>query len=276
MDYKEEYQNALERAKKGLPIDEVFPELKESEDERIRKEMIHWLKGFIGEEEGCGYTEDEIRERIAYLEKQKEQKPVPKFSVGDYVKDTNYKGEPLYQIVGIDKECYICEYRGDKNMGDRAVMHFTFDNPNLRLEQRPAEWSEHQHKLLNYAISMTDDAEVKNFLKSLRPQLHKWYIKKGHWYVCIVDKPEYGWIKGKVYQSPEDNRIETDYKGDLTNWPDYEPWFRPATRDEIPDSKPHWKPSEEQMEALARATNRCVGVDDAKILVKLLEQLEKL
>ena len=94
--------------------------------------------------------------------------------------------------------------------------------------------------------------------------------------MCIVDKPEYGWIKGKVYQSPEDNRIETDYKGDLTNWPDYEPWFRPATRDEIPDSKPHWKPSEEQMEALARATNRCVGVDDAKILVKLLEQLEKL
>ena len=40
--------------------------------------------------------------------------------------------------------------------------------------------------------------------------------------------------------------------------------------------QPHWKPSEEQMEALARATNRCIGVDDAKILVKLLEQLEKL
>ena len=30
------YEEALERAKKGLPIDEVFPELKESEDERIR------------------------------------------------------------------------------------------------------------------------------------------------------------------------------------------------------------------------------------------------
>ena len=42
------------------------------------------------------------------------------------------------------------------------------------------------------------------------------------------------------------------------------------------DNNSHWKPSEEQMEALARATNRCVGVDDAKILIKLLEQLEKL
>lgn len=39
---------------------------------------------------------------------------------------------------------------------------------------------------------------------------------------------------------------------------------------------PHWKPSEEQIIALARATNRCVGVDDAKILIKLLEQLESL
>lgn len=91
---------------------------------------------------------------------------------------------------------------------------------------------------------------VKNRLKSLRPQPHKWYIKKGHWYMCIVDKPEYGWTKGKVYQSPEDNRIETNYKGSLTNWPDSEPWFRPATHSEIPDNQPHWKPSEEQMKWL--------------------------
>ena len=35
-------------------------------------------------------------------------------------------------------------------------------------EQKHTEWSEHQHKLLNYAISMTDDAEVKCFLESLR------------------------------------------------------------------------------------------------------------
>jgi len=29
-------------------------------------------------------------------------------------------------------------------------------------------WNEHQHKLLNYAISLTDDVEVKKFLESLR------------------------------------------------------------------------------------------------------------
>ena len=38
--------------------------------------------------------------------------------------------------------------------------------------QNPAEWSEEDEKLLNYAISLTDDAQVKRFLKSLRLQLH--------------------------------------------------------------------------------------------------------
>ena len=78
----ERYDKSFERAKEQLndakvfdydneqiahdirtTVYNIFPELKESKDDRIRKEMISWLKGFIGEEEGCGYTEDEIRER---------------------------------------------------------------------------------------------------------------------------------------------------------------------------------------------------------------------
>ena len=37
-----------------------------------------------------------------------------------------------------------------------------------------------------------------------------------------------------------------------------------------------WKPTEEQMVSLARASNRCVSVDDANVLIKLLEQLKAL
>lgn len=82
MNYKDKLKLAKDALESGSydekTIKYIFPELKESEseDERIRKEMISWLKGFIGEEEGCGYTEDEIRERIAWLEKQGEQKPI--------------------------------------------------------------------------------------------------------------------------------------------------------------------------------------------------------
>lgn len=37
------YEEALERARAGKPIDEVFPELKESEDEKIRKELWEYF-----------------------------------------------------------------------------------------------------------------------------------------------------------------------------------------------------------------------------------------
>ena len=40
MDYKKLYEDALERAKKGLALDKVFPELNEDEE---TKEIIAWL-----------------------------------------------------------------------------------------------------------------------------------------------------------------------------------------------------------------------------------------
>lgn len=73
------------------------------------------------------------------ITKQGEQKYMPKYKIGDYVKNTNYKGEPIYEIIYMDKECYICEYRGKERMGDKAVMHFSFDNPYLRLVQKPTD-----------------------------------------------------------------------------------------------------------------------------------------
>ena len=118
------------------------PELKESEDERIRKALIDIIR--------VGYSdyakEFTKQELIAWLEKQDQQKYIPKYKIGDYVKNTNYKGEPIYEIVYMDKECYICEYRGKERMGDKAVMHFSFDNPYLRLVQKPADKVEPKFK----------------------------------------------------------------------------------------------------------------------------------
>lgn len=92
MDYKEKYLKGLERAKKTLDsLDEnyrcheltkddiriiysrLFPELAESEDERIRKELIFFLKKEIPQ---CSIKEhaDKLNEFVSYLEKQKEQK----------------------------------------------------------------------------------------------------------------------------------------------------------------------------------------------------------
>lgn len=76
MDYKEKYNNALEAIKKlqeanpsdnGIQnwVNDNFPALKESEDEKIRKEIVHFIQMEV---------EDEIvgNKWIAWLEKQGE------------------------------------------------------------------------------------------------------------------------------------------------------------------------------------------------------------
>lgn len=115
MDYKEEYQKALERAKKGLPIDEVFPELKESEDERIRKELLKEIEFIIPHEcetDSEGLILPSYHARIdrykSYLEKQKEHKPAD-----------------LSELM-VHKEPYIAPV----------------PTPIVADEQKPAEWSE--------------------------------------------------------------------------------------------------------------------------------------
>lgn len=89
MDYKEKYDAALERARKELQefknkdcddttrrtviniVRNLFPELlMESEDERIRKGIIRNLQYLMDKSEG--FVKEDLQERIAWLEKQKE------------------------------------------------------------------------------------------------------------------------------------------------------------------------------------------------------------
>ena len=79
INYKEKYEQALEVAqrfynnsvaitKKGL--EDIFPELKEIEDERIRKRIIDLIKEVVEDDSYHVYRFDEM---IAWLEKQGEQ-----------------------------------------------------------------------------------------------------------------------------------------------------------------------------------------------------------
>lgn len=62
-----EYYKGLAACRTKEKLESIFPELKESEDERIRKEIIDWMKG------GSTYDWQENKEKwIAYLERQKE------------------------------------------------------------------------------------------------------------------------------------------------------------------------------------------------------------
>jgi len=73
-------------------IDEIFPELKEGEDERIRKGLLHHLRELqewkVGNMSPIKLPET-YNVWIAWLEKQGEQKPTdkvePKFKIGDWI-----------------------------------------------------------------------------------------------------------------------------------------------------------------------------------------------
>lgn len=88
--YEEKYKQALERARKlatDLPngrndrlyhvddLEYIFSELAESEDDRIRKDIISFVEQAI--DAGYGIIDKERKNKwIAWLEKQGEQKPI--------------------------------------------------------------------------------------------------------------------------------------------------------------------------------------------------------
>ena len=89
-DYKKKYEQAMLRMNKwaeGSEIIEpkevaefIFPELKESEDERIRKSLIEYIKGITSWNYFLGISKEQM---ISWLEKQGELKPTGKMQVNE-------------------------------------------------------------------------------------------------------------------------------------------------------------------------------------------------
>lgn len=110
------YDDAIERAKKlyGKGItEEIFPELKESEDERIKKAIIEF---FESEDDNTTYSLVRKKDIIAWLKKQytpHADKIKPKFKVGDWV--VNKFGDSWY-IDSLDKKNYqVSDGKGNYN-----------------------------------------------------------------------------------------------------------------------------------------------------------------
>lgn len=146
------YDEALERARRiydtdrvsGIELttcEEIFPELRESEDERIRKWLIAYLEnrvlntGILEEKDSC-------KEAIAWLE---EQKPVEEINSEDYGIDGLYVAmdilnETLGQVEGYQSDDGILEHKAAMTAVKKLY------------KQRPAEWSEKDKRMLESVI----------------------------------------------------------------------------------------------------------------------------
>ena len=156
MDYEKKYKDALEKLKPKMndindiiisreDFEEIFPELKESEGEKIRKEIINYFR-CQSKDEPCRKTTHEkwiawlekqgdinrrIQEEIEKqtkqqwkTEKQDEQKPAnkvePKFHVGDWITD----GYSNNKITDVLEDRYIV----DTKFAKRSAIVFKFEH----------------------------------------------------------------------------------------------------------------------------------------------------
>ena len=123
----EAYDRALEIAKAWHKLDNndlsntdletLFPELKESENEKIRKDIIFYIKAIANNENISPDSKKECKTWIAWLEKQGEQKSTgkneSKFEVGDWV--VNKLGN-IWHIDSFDGKNYqVTTTKGEHN-----------------------------------------------------------------------------------------------------------------------------------------------------------------
>ncbi len=209
MDYEKEYKrkalkpivNYIESVMASYSKEELEERIKkalpkmESEDERIRKHIIKILDNLTP----CYWDGNEKARCIAYLEKQKEQKPVIS---NDAIREgVAHFGITQYQIDNwLKKHINVVEQKpAEIDEYEIIKKHITGDSlsseVNKRLKEcgwyvtyeKPAEWSEmdklHQHNIIAYLEFRKDknlpedtkypvlDAWIA-WLKSLRPQSH--------------------------------------------------------------------------------------------------------
>lgn len=190
----------------------LIPELAESEDERIRKTLINIVKGACNKY-GIKYKGDEITEEkiLAYLEKQKEQKP----------NKQEWSEEEKDKLNSIERLIVNANAHGNYLIGDKEAIdlqHFirSIVKPTTNL----AEWSEndklHYANVLNaleYVKGCKSDYDkieaVKSditWLKSLRPQPHlkpseeqmKEWALEGEWIWATTPPEKPGKYKVKL------------------------------------------------------------------------------
>ena len=266
MDYEKKYKEALERAKEMISNEcssehtktvcqEIFPQLAESEDERTREDIMHFLYAWRGD--------TKVEKWLAWLEKQKP---------AEWSEEDGYRIRWIISLLTTMQEKGIDDRYGDSVHDDIPDMISWLKS----LRQQPRhEWSEKDERficnLIRYfkgeeALRYTDE-ETINWLKSLRPQqITDWSEedKDNFSAICEIIKcsTTIPYINGLL-------TLSDNYKRELLDW--------------LKNLRPnHWKPSEEQMAILERVVNdlktKFTGatVKEQLTLESLYDELERL
>lgn len=238
---------------------------KEGEDERIRKSLVEYFRKFKPKD-----MWDEMfsfGDVLSYLERQKDKREID-FAEGKVegvkqtcqeIKDAMYLFEPKdltpFELTFRDYIDSAIRYCLSGEGYQQYIKEWAADLLNIekKKEQKPAEWSEEDEKMLDAIIhdvmtlhNAKNLEELKNkvsWLKSLRPQPKQEWSQEDNEFaddaIACVTRCYKRYIDNKdFYQSLRHNTL--DIKRWLLN-----------VRKRL---SPHWKPSEEQMKDLDLAS----------------------
>ena len=199
-------------------LETLIPELVESDDERIRKELITHLK----QEERSATLEvnkKRWREMITYLERQKDQKPAE-------WNDTDMK-EARVSLISV---CRDWERGEQTTLLPIAAVRARYFLEHLT-EPKPAEWSE-------------EDKEMFRIVSNRIEKFDEWATEQGY----PIDDPTMkqspiAWLKSF---RPQPHTVSIK---DATKFGNLE--YERGVKDGIQSEKSRqWKPTDEQMNAL--------------------------
>ena len=273
MDFKKAYKEALERAKKGMPINEVFPELKESEDERIRKRIKEIINEVSRHKEFLDMFPD-LEKCYDWLEKMKEPKPNPYTGTGfDYnghhlgmcardggveiIVDGKIRNRVSFESENIEWSNSVAKEMFVKAL-ERAVeqtkkgyeltdcdKHSWWEDFKAYSEIKTAEWSEEDKRLLrttleclNY-VSCQSKTPVVNWLNSLPERFN--IQPKQEW---SEEDEDYRHDILLTLEALRSSAGSTDTNIVYQHLIDWLKSLRP---------QPQWKPSEEQIHIIGLA-----------------------
>lgn len=312
-------EEAIEVVKEAMPtlwketkeaIQTLIPELAESEDERIRKELLSFIES-VQHSYLC--ATDKRKKWIAYLEKQKEQKPF---------------GHNNDATINTELNAYVCKQYQALQEENGGVLSFArYQNLAMDIwkwckEQKPVEWSEEDCAKIGTLSSIIFDYAFHKDALDENNDLTGEYAELEDW---LESLPERFNLQPKVEWSEEDNRIlynvisyigfaagQRGVKNDLfkeaNNWLKFLPerfelqskqeWSEDdeIIRDSIIEyinsgniyatskvnmitwlkslrQQPHWKPSEEQMNELRASYAYWQGITNETPNSKILESL---
>lgn len=315
MDFKKAYEDALERAKgiynenpssstAKVVCGQIFPELTESEDERIRKDIVKYLTNELNNVEQPTPRTNEFERWIAWLEKQKEQKPAEwndaerkkLYSDGFHAARNALAGVFMQYFDEHLPEGKMCLSNGECAQLEKAFKDGDVETivRYINKYQQTAGWSGEDDAALDFLHELISFGYTKGFfdaqtaadmrkwvntrLKSLHPQpKQEWSEEDNDKVDDICKLIEHATI---IPRSGDDDtgapptRLNDKYKGELKA-------FVESLRNRLIKSDT-WKPSEEQMDALNEAVGGYRAEDTAscettaEILESLYKDLEKL